>query len=265
MTTPPRPVSSWSGRRPIRTGARPPCARRYARRRVPSASAIVPAGTSTSTGTAFASPGRLSTSTSPIPPARQTRSAFAAKVHSPRVTSAIAPRSDRAGSGFGPPLGLAAGPHRRASTGLPLRPTIEPTSTSGRLFETHAAGVPPRPGWNGKRRDAAFAAMTWSAGAKTWVFDAAATEIASGATPGDPAEPRPNSSRSFPAEITGTTPAAATFATASTSASFCGSAWGPPPEKLITSIPSRTAASKAAMISGVLATTPTGVGTVNTR
>jgi hypothetical protein len=97
------------------------------------------------------------------------------------------------------------------------------------------------------------------------VFEAAATEIPSGAVPGDPTVPSPNSSRSFPAEMTGTTPAAATFATASTRASFAGSVCAPPPEKLMMSIPSRTAASKAATISGVFATVPIGEGTVKTR
>jgi hypothetical protein len=100
---------------------------------------------------------------------------------------------------------------------------------------------------------------------KTWRFEVAATEIASGAVPGDPAEPRPNSSRSFPAEMTETTPAAATFRTVSIMASLTGSVCGPPPEKLITSIPSVTADSNAATISGVLATCPIGVGTVKTR
>ena len=108
-------------------------------------------------------------------------------------------------------------------------------------------------------------AVTSSAGAKTWVLETAATEIASGAVPGEPVEPVPKSSRSLPAAITGTTPAAATLWTASISASFAGSTCGPPPEKLITFIPSATAASKAAMISGVFATWPTGVGTVKTR
>ena len=53
-----------------------------------------------------------------------------------------------------------------------------------------------------------------------WRFETAATEIASGALLGVPTEPRPNSSRSFPAEMTGTTPAAATLSVASMSASF---------------------------------------------
>jgi hypothetical protein len=97
------------------------------------------------------------------------------------------------------------------------------------------------------------------------VFETAATEIASGAVPGAPAVPIPNSSRSLPAEITGMTPAAATFATVSIRASLTGSTCGPPPEKLRTCIPSRTAASKAATISGVFATCPMGVGTVKTR
>jgi len=113
--------------------------------------------------------------------------------------------------------------------------------------------------------DGAPARSRSSAGEKTCVFDTAATEIASGAVPGEPADPRPKSSRSLPAAITGTTPAAATLWIAATSASFAGSICGPPPEKLITSMPSRTAASKAAMISGVFATCPIGVGTVKTR
>jgi len=41
-------------------------------------------------------------------------------------------------------------------------------------------------------------AVTSSAGAKTCVFEVAATEIASGAVPGEPVEPSPKSSRSFP-------------------------------------------------------------------
>ena len=43
----------------------------------------------------------------------------------------------------------------------------------------------------------------------------APTLIASGAVAGDPAVPRPKKSRSFPAEMIGTTPARTTFATAS--------------------------------------------------
>ena len=88
--------------------------------------------------------------------------------------------------------------------------------------------------------------VTVSSVPKTCRFETAATEIAAGALPGEPTEPRPKSSRSFPAEITGTTPAAATLLSASISASLAGSISGPPPEKLITSMPSFTAASKAA-------------------
>ena len=87
-------------------------------------------------------------------------------------------------------------------------------------------------------------------------FETAATVIASGAEPGEPTVPIPKSSRSFPAAITGTTPAAATFLIVSIIASFTGSISGPPPEKLITFIPSFTALSKAATISGVSAKSP---------
>ena len=109
------------------------------------------------------------------------------------------------------------------------------------------------------------AVRTESTGAKTWVFETAATVIASGAEPGEPTVPMPNWSRSFPAEMTGTTPAAVTFRITSIIASFAGSVSAPPPEKLMTSIPSRTADSNAAAISGVLATWPIGVGTLKTR
>ena len=85
-------------------------------------------------------------------------------------------------------------------------------------------------------------------------FETAATEIASSATPGEPTVPKPKSSRSLPAEMTGITPARATFATASRIGSVDGSPIGPPPEKLITSIPSCTAASNASMISAAFAT-----------
>ena len=79
--------------------------------------------------------------------------------------------------------------------------------------------------------------------------------------------PRPKKSRSFPAEMTGTTPARTTFATVGIIASVRGSACGPPPEKLMTSMPSATAASNAATISGVVPEQqpPSGSGTLKTR
>ena len=105
------------------------------------------------------------------------------------------------------------------------------------------------------------------------MFSTAATLIASGAVPGDPTDPMPKRSRSLPAAITGTTPPFATFETTSMSASDGGSLSGPPPEKLMTSMPSFTAASNAATISGVFAVQQSygwsggvsGFGTVNTR
>ena len=97
------------------------------------------------------------------------------------------------------------------------------------------------------------AETTWSDAPKTCAFATAPTLMASGAVAGEPAVPSPKKSRSFPAEMIGTTPARATFRTASMSMSVRGSACGPPPEKLMMSIPSRTAASNAATISGLLA------------
>ncbi len=61
VTTPPRPVASSSGVVPSRTGARPPVPPRYARSLAPSRSLTITAGSGSSSGSGFASPGRLST------------------------------------------------------------------------------------------------------------------------------------------------------------------------------------------------------------
>ena len=92
----------------------------------------------------------------------------------------------------------------------------------------------------------------------------AATVIAPDAFPGDETEPAPNSPKSLPAAITGTTPAAAARLIAVTTMSRVGSISGSPRERLITSIPSETAASIAAAISALLPSRPkSGVGIVN--
>ena len=108
---------------------------------------------------------------------------------------------------------------------------------------------------------------TLSDASKMCEFAVAPTLIASGAVAGEPAVPSPKKSRSFPAEMTGTTPARTTFATVSIIASVRGSACALPPEKLMTCIPSATAASKALTISGVEPEQqpPSGSGTLNTR
>ena len=98
------------------------------------------------------------------------------------------------------------------------------------------------------------------------VLVTAPTVIAFGALPGEEIEPGPNSSKSFPAATTGTTPASAAAPSAFTTMSRLGSIAGSPSERLITSIPSRTAASIPAVISGELPSSPKpGVGTVKTR
>jgi hypothetical protein len=84
----------------------------------------------------------------------------------------------------------------------------------------------------------------------------APTVMAAAALPGDPSEPRPKSSKSFPAATTGTTPAAAAASSASATRSRDGSTSGSPSERLITSMPSATAASIAATISGALPLSP---------
>ena len=92
----------------------------------------------------------------------------------------------------------------------------------------------------------------------------APTAIARGAFAGEPTDPLPKSLKSFPAETTGTTPAAAAASIARTTMSRVGSISTSPNEQLITSMPSRTAASTAATISGAFPSRPNcGVGTVS--
>ena len=85
----------------------------------------------------------------------------------------------------------------------------------------------------------------------------AATVIASGVEPGELTEPRPKSSKSLPAAMTGTTPARAAAPSACTTMSRDGSISGSPSDMLITSIPSSTAASIAATSSGEFPSRPT--------
>src|SRR5215211_259421 len=93
----------------------------------------------------------------------------------------------------------------------------------------------------------------------------AADVIARGALPGEPTDPRPNVSKSLPAAIAGTTPAAAAPLIAFTTMSRLFSISGSPSERLITSIPSATAASIPLAISGAFPSGPTrGVGIVRT-
>ena len=93
----------------------------------------------------------------------------------------------------------------------------------------------------------------------------AATVIARSEVPGEISDPPPNSSKSFPAATTGTTPAAAAASSARATMSRDGSISGSPSERLITSMPSDTAASIAATISGALPSSPTfaSVGTLS--
>jgi hypothetical protein len=95
----------------------------------------------------------------------------------------------------------------------------------------------------------------------------APTVIAAAAEPGEDSEPRPNPSKSFPAATTGTTPALAAPSSARTTRSRLGAISGSPIERFTTSMPSRTAASIPAAISGEFPSRPTldAVGTVRTR
>ena len=93
----------------------------------------------------------------------------------------------------------------------------------------------------------------------------AAAVIAFAASPGDEMEPKPNSLKSLPAAIAGTTPAFAAALIAFTTMSRAGSISASPSERLITSMPSATAASIPLTISGEFPFKPTpGVGTVST-
>ena len=105
-----------------------------------------------------------------------------------------------------PLFGSAAGPQRWRSTGLPSVPmtVADVDERAGRVRPGQRCVA--RSG-SGSCRARAARRRRDSAGAKTCAFETAATEIASGAVPGEPAEPRPKSSRSLPAAITGTTPA----------------------------------------------------------
>src|SRR5438132_6521604 len=171
-------------------------------------------------GIPFASPGRLSVTIRPTAPAACARSAFVTNAHAPRWTRATVSRSEPAGSGFARLFGSEGGPHRNG-----LSPSeLTSTSVAAPAWRALSSGS-----YGTRTTDAgAPAAVADSVGVNTWSFDTAATVIASGATPGDPTVPRPKSSRSFPAEMTGTTPAAATLWTASISTSVDGSLSGPP-------------------------------------
>src|SRR4029079_7987397 len=93
----------------------------------------------------------------------------------------------------------------------------------------------------------------------------AAAVIALAALPGEEMLPYPKSENSFPAATAGTTPASAAALIAAPTRSRDGSISGSPSDRLITSMPSRTAASIPAAISGAFPFSPKfSVGTVST-
>src|SRR5262249_34465911 len=94
-----------------------------------------------------------------------------------------------------------------------------------------------------------------------FALSTAATAIAPRAFAGEPTDRKPFTSKSFPAEATTTTPAAAAPSIAVSTRSRLGSTSGSPTDRLTTSIPSATAASSAAAISALLPSSPNvGVG-----
>ena len=210
------------------------------------------------TGIAFASPARLSTSTIPIAPAAFAR----ARLRDERAVAARDER-DRAGRASRPAAGSARVVRvRRRAAEVAVDRLCRPCRRSSRRRRAcwsvapQAAGVCRRP----RRRTGSRCRLAGAPGTVTErgredvrVRDGGDRDrVRRGARRADRAERRSRRGR-CPAEITGTTPAAATLWIASISASLAGSVCGPPPEKLITSMPSATAASKAATISGVLA------------
>ena len=194
VTTPPRPVCSSCVAWPTRMPVRPPWAARKASSRAPSRSETIPPGTASRTGITLASPERLSIRIRPTAPAAFARAAFDASVQTPRWARATVPVSEPAGSVPAPVSTLALPPQSLRSTGLPSVPTIEPTSTSVWSLEPQAGGAfcvrAPEKGIPCSEAGAP-AVTTSSAVPKTWSFESAATEIASGAVPGEPTEPRP--------------------------------------------------------------------------
>src|SRR5581483_2888131 len=216
VITPERPVwISWMSLE-TRICAWPPFAARYARRVAPSRSEIIPAGTGRRRGMPFASPKRLSTRIRPIAPPSAARWPFEKNVHLPRRATRIFPFTASLGIVPTPAFGSAAEPHRYASTGLPSVPTTAPASTTVWSRDDHASGsFAPPADWIGTAPSDGGPPTTRRAGAKTCAFETAATVIASGVVPGEPAVPSPKSSRSLPAAITGTTPASATLCTVS--------------------------------------------------
>ncbi len=169
-----------------RTVTAPPEPAAAARIRAPSRSEIVPPG-SPEKNAKVGSPGRFSATTIPVAPASLARAAFAAYGQPPRLTSAIAPRSEPAGA---------------ASQSWRLTPAIgadvdEPLVRR----DPRRRDVVRRSERDPRRRP--LGETTDSDGPKTWAFATAPTLIASGAVAGDPAVPRPKKSRSFPAEMIG--------------------------------------------------------------
>ena len=100
--------------------------------------------------------------------------------------------------------------------------------------------------------------------ARTFDFVAAATAIARDAVAGDPIEPRPKSPNELPAAATGTTPAAAAPSTAWSTTFLAGSVSNSPNDMLMTSMPSRTAASMPAITSPAFSMRPKLLGVLST-
>ena len=125
----------------------------------------------------------------PFAPPIAARAAFEAKVQMPRETSAILPASESLTIVPRLPFGSVAEPQRCVSTGLPSVPSdaSRRRRAAGRCSTKRSGAWRRRRPGSARRRVTAARRSTVSAGAKTCEFDVAATEIASGAVPGEPA------------------------------------------------------------------------------
>ena len=251
-----RDVLERRGRRESGCGPVVPIAPRSA---APSTSATMPPGIRSWTGIGFASPERLSTRTIPVAPACLARPAFETNEHVPRETSAIAPLSELAGSWFSAPFGSAALPHRWRSTGWPFVPDdradvdellVRVRPRVGRVaarLDRHVEDLPAARVERDERRREDLRVRDRCDRDRVRRGSRRARRAESEVVAVVPR--RDDRARRLP-------PRRCSIAAIRTS--FTGSDCGPPPEKLMTSMPSLTVCSNASAISGRLGDVPDG-------
>ncbi|MEZ5101894.1 MAG: hypothetical protein R3C15_19265 [Thermoleophilia bacterium] len=200
---------------------------------------------------AAASPGAAWTTTSASAPSAAALRALRASPQPPGAASTMP--STRAACGAEQSAGSVPGGATTSTPAITSRSNA-PSETASSPIRRRSGRGPP-------------GAATWPATPTVRSLVAAATVIARAAEPGEETDPLPLASNSFPAATTGTTPRAAALSSAIATRSRPGPTSGSPIDRLITSIPSATAASIAARISGEFPSRPTpeSVGTVSAR